>query len=68
MVLVHATWVLPIAAAPLRDGAVLVRHGRVAEVGPLDALTRAHPGVPVERNDGCVLTPGLVNAHTHLGL
>lgn len=66
--LVHATWVLPVSTSPLRDGAVLVRHGRIAELGPLDALTRSHPYEPVERHDGCVLTPGLVNAHTHLGL
>ncbi len=66
--LVHAEWVLPIAGPPLRDGAVLVRGDRVAEVGSLDALAAAHPEEPVERHDGCVLLPGLVNAHTHLAL
>jgi aminodeoxyfutalosine deaminase len=67
-VLVHAGWVLPIASDPLRDGAVLVHGDRIVDVGPLDELVRAHPGEPVERNDGCVLLPGLVNAHTHLAL
>ena len=66
--LIHAEWVLPIATAPVRDGAVLVRGDLIADVGPLDELSRAHPGEPVERNDGCVLLPGLVNAHTHLAL
>jgi aminodeoxyfutalosine deaminase len=67
-VLVHAGWVLPIASDPLRDGAVLVHGDRIVDVGPVDDLVRAHPGEPVERNDGCVLLPGLVNAHTHLAL
>jgi aminodeoxyfutalosine deaminase len=67
-VLIHAGWVLPIASNPLRDGAVLVHGDRIADVGPLAELVRAHPGEQVERNDGCVLLPGLVNAHTHLAL
>jgi cytosine/adenosine deaminase-related metal-dependent hydrolase len=67
-VLVHAEWVLPVRAAPVRDGAVLVRGDLVADVGPLDALADAYPAEPVERHDGCVLLPGLVNAHTHLAL
>lgn len=66
--LVHAEWVLPVEGAPLRDGAVLVRGDVIAEVGPLDALADAYPDEPVERHDGCVLLPGLVNAHTHLAL
>jgi aminodeoxyfutalosine deaminase len=67
-VLVHAEWVLPIVSAPIRDGAVLVRDGRIRNVGLLDDLVRDHPGEPVELNDGCILLPGLVNAHTHLAL
>lgn len=66
--LIHAEWVLPIASAPVRDGAVLVRETRVRDVGPLEELAREYPGDPVERHDGCVLLPGLINAHTHLAL
>lgn len=66
--LVHAGWVLPIDSAPLRDGAVLVRGDRIADVGPLEELMRDHPGEPLVRHDDCVLLPGLVNAHTHLAL
>ncbi|MFL5505929.1 MAG: amidohydrolase family protein, partial [Gemmatimonadales bacterium] len=63
-----ATWVLPITAPPIRDGAVLVDEaGRIAAVGPDDAVP-APPGVPSERFEDAVLLPGLVNAHTHLEL
>jgi len=57
--------VLPVSAAPIGDGAVLVDGDRVAAVGPRAALAAVHPGVRERRWVG-VLTPGLVNAHAHL--
>lgn len=69
MRLVSADWVLPVASAPVRDGAVLVEGDRVVAVGELadlDALAAAD--VTREHFSGCVMTPGLVNAHTHLTL
>jgi len=65
-----ADWVLPVsagsAAAPaIRHGAVAVRDGRIAWVGRLDALPAEYAGLPVEAHAG-ILTPGLVNGHTHL--
>ena len=64
---VHAaTVVLPIVAAPIRDGAIAVEDGRILDIGErteiedlYGAATHLHAGV---------LTPGLVNAHTHLQL
>lgn len=55
--------VLTMTGEPLRDGAVLVEGDRVAAVGPRAALTS--DAVRERRWEG-VLTPGLVNAHTHL--
>ncbi|RJQ76050.1 amidohydrolase [Pseudonocardiaceae bacterium YIM PH 21723] len=60
-----ADTVLPIAAEPIADGAVLVHDGRIAAVGTAAELTAAHPGTPVRPWRG-ILTPGLVNAHAHL--
>jgi len=54
--------VLPVAAPPVRDGAVAVDGDRVVWVGP----RRDWPGGgPVTRWPG-LLAPGLVNAHCHL--
>ena len=52
-------------AAIVPRGAVAVRGGRIAAVGPEDEVLRAHPDA--ERIDcgGCVITPGLVDSHTH---
>jgi cytosine/adenosine deaminase-related metal-dependent hydrolase len=59
----YASWVLPIAAPPIRDGWVDVANGRVSAVG---SDRRA---VDDSRDLGRVaILPGLVNAHTHLEL
>lgn len=52
--------------AALADGAVLVRQGRIAAVGPWRQMKDSAPTV---RDLGEVtLGPGLINAHTHLEL
>lgn len=66
--LVSADWVVSIAHPPIRDGAVRVVGDRIAEVGAAAALTGAYPAEEREHFAGCVITPGLVNAHTHLTL
>lgn len=57
--------VLPVSAAPVADGAVLVDGDRIAAVGPRAGLAAAHPEAR-ERAWTGVLAPGLVNAHAHL--
>lgn len=49
-------------------GALLIDNGRIVDVAPIDELTHTHPHLPVETHAGCVLMPGLVNAHLHLDL
>ena len=53
-----ADWVLPMDGPPLRDGAVRIEGGVIAEVSQRLEPDRRFPG-------GLIL-PGLVNAHTHL--
>jgi 5-methylthioadenosine/S-adenosylhomocysteine deaminase len=63
-----ADWVLPIASAPVRRGAVLVEDGRISWVGAQDACPVTSDYATVVALGHAVLMPGLVNAHTHLEL
>lgn len=65
--ILRAAWVAPVAAPPLPDGAIRVLDGTIAAVGPAQALTPA-PGEVVRELGDVLLTPGLVNPHTHLEL
>ena len=60
----HARWVLPVSSAPIEDGTVVIEHDRIAFVGRRSSAPLARD---VELGDS-MITPGLVNAHTHLDL
>jgi cytosine/adenosine deaminase-related metal-dependent hydrolase len=62
---VAADWVLPVAAAPIRAGAVAIDNDRVGWLGPLAKLPAPWSQARIDRRPG-IITPGLVNAHTHL--
>jgi len=52
----------------IEHGAIAMHHGRIAWLGRMDALADA-PGalaMSVESLDGALVTPGLVDCHTHL--
>jgi imidazolonepropionase-like amidohydrolase len=53
------------AGPAIRDGVVLLENGKVRQVGPA-AEVAIPPGVRVLR--GAVVTPGLIDAHTVVGL
>jgi len=50
----------------LAHGAVGVEDGRIAWVGPADDAPADWRGVRAERFDGRLMTPALVDCHTHL--
>jgi cytosine/adenosine deaminase-related metal-dependent hydrolase len=62
---VAADWVLPVAAPPIRAGAVAIDGHRVGWLGPLSQLPDPWAQARIDRRPG-IITPGLVNAHTHL--
>lgn len=51
-----------------RDGAIAAELGRIHAFGSSMEITRRFPGATAKANPGCVLMPGLVNAHCHLDL
>ncbi|HEY8555795.1 MAG TPA: amidohydrolase [Actinomycetes bacterium] len=57
--------VIPVAGAPVEDGVVLVNDGRIEAVG---RDVRVPDGAERVGAAGKVVLPGLVDAHTHLGV
>ncbi|TCP42626.1 imidazolonepropionase [Tamaricihabitans halophyticus] len=79
LVIAHATELLTCAgsAAPIRgeelsrieilkDGAVAVRDGRIVAVGPTPEVLANYAADATLNAAGRLVTPGLVDAHTHL--
>lgn len=50
----------------LTGGAVALAGDRIAAVGPTSALRSANPEAAELDASGCIVTPGLINAHQHL--
>lgn len=50
----------------IRDGALLVKDGRIAGLGTRQALLAGHPGAAVVDLQAPLVIPGLVDCHTHL--
>lgn len=60
MRILSADWVLPVEGAPIENGALAIREGRIEAVGTASELGEG------ERFEGAAIVPGFVNAHTHL--
>ncbi|WP_051303104.1 imidazolonepropionase [Comamonas composti] len=57
------------ADAPLADAApacIVVQQARMVWLGPQDAMPAAYQGLAVHDGAGRLVTPGLVDCHTHL--
>ena len=63
--LAGATLVDATGRDPIQDAVVVIRGGRIAEVGPR-ATTTIPADLPVVRMDGKTIVPGLWDMHTHV--
>lgn len=61
----HARWVVPVATPPIADGTVITEGDKIVWVGE---RKHAPAGGRDEYLGNALLTPGLVNTHTHLDL
>ncbi|MBC6459616.1 amidohydrolase family protein [Actinomadura sp. HBU206391] len=56
------------AGTVVGDGAVAVRDGVIAAVGPAADIAARYASAEVLDAGGCLVLPGLINAHTHLAM
>jgi imidazolonepropionase-like amidohydrolase len=58
--------ILPVAGAPIEDGVLLIRDGRIEAIGPRKTIS-----VPLDATvhvlENKVIIPGLVDTHSHVG-
>ena len=66
--ILSASWVIPVSAPPISEGAVVLNGGRIQDVGPSAEILRSYPDREVRDFRGAALLPGLVNVHSHLEL
>jgi cytosine/adenosine deaminase-related metal-dependent hydrolase len=66
-VILAAGTLMPVSSPPIRDGAVLVRDGRIVAVGTLAEVGREAPDAEARFFPNYTIVPGAVNAHAHLG-
>ena len=59
--------VIPVCVPPIREGAVLVRDGRIEAVGGLEDLGQHNADVDLRYFPHYTIVPGAVNTHAHLG-
>jgi 5-methylthioadenosine/S-adenosylhomocysteine deaminase len=66
MKILAADHVLPIAAPPIANGAVVVDGTTIVEVGPGEQMAARYPHEVIENFGEAAILPGFVNCHSHL--
>jgi 5-methylthioadenosine/S-adenosylhomocysteine deaminase len=64
--LLCAHYILPVTSEPIYDGAILVRDGKIAEIGAADQMKRLYPDEEVMDFEESALMPGMIDLHVHL--
>jgi cytosine/adenosine deaminase-related metal-dependent hydrolase len=67
-VIFRARYLLPIIGPCIENGALVVRNGRIDEIGDARRLAASHPAWQVVDFGDALLLPPMANAHTHLEL
>lgn len=66
MLLTHATLAtMTDGYGLIADAAVVIDHDRIAWAGPMAQLSPAHRALPAHDCQGRLVTPGLIDCHTH---
>jgi imidazolonepropionase-like amidohydrolase len=58
--------IIPIEGEPIENGVLLIRDGKILEVGSADNVNIPSDAVSIDAS-GKVIMPGLVDTHSHLG-
>lgn len=62
---IHGAKIHTVTSGTIEEGAILIREGKIAEIGTGISMPE---GAEVIDATGMVITPGLIDSHSHLGL
>ena len=57
---------IPIVGAPIENGTIVVRNGKITAIGP-SASVKPPAGAAIRDLAGKIVMPGLVDTHSHVG-
>ncbi|MDG2066678.1 MAG: amidohydrolase family protein [SAR324 cluster bacterium] len=64
--IIRGSWILTMSDnGDIRDGAVHISKGKILNLGAFSTLRENFPKVKIFGNGSGIVTPGLINAHTH---
>ncbi len=68
--ILSAPWILPIDQPLIQNGSIVIEKNRILDLGSSETIQKKYSSQDFIRIDlpGTVLTPGFVNAHSHLEL
>src|SRR5665647_649767 len=58
----------PITSEKIEDGYIIIRNGKIAEIGEGKPSDETVSGMEIHNFHGKHILPGLIDAHTHLGI
>ncbi|MGI6045313.1 MAG: amidohydrolase family protein [Eggerthellaceae bacterium] len=64
--LLCSRYVLPVSTEPFQDGAILVRGGKILDIGPANMLKLRHPHEEIKDFGNAVLMPGLIDLYSQI--
>ena len=65
--IIRASWIITMSdKGDIRDGAVHISEGKIMNVGTFSKLREKFPKLKTIGDGSGIVTPGLINAHTHL--
>ena len=68
--MIAPSWIAPVAPSPavLTDHAIVLRGSTIEAIAPIEQARRDHPGIAELSLPGHLITPGLINLHTHAAM
>ena len=64
--LLSAQYVVPVSSEPIENGAILVRDGRIADIGRTEMMRLRYPDEELKDFGMAALTPGFIDLHARI--